>query len=197
MIPSRSNRWVAKGVGSRRPSATSLRSVGVEAASTRPVVMVMLLIQSVSRCSVAGLPWTPMFATDPPGRTSSQHSSKVSGTPTASITTSAPRPSAIPRPPPPGTPQLAAQLEGLGSPYRFHPHVGAEPVGDLLYLPHRLLGRAVDGHVSAKLPSALQTRVVEVYGDDLARPVEAGRHDGRQPHGAGGGHGPRGGRASR
>ena len=50
-------------------------------------------IQSVSRWSVAECPCTPTFATRPPGRTSSVQSSNVSGTPTASIATSAPRPS--------------------------------------------------------------------------------------------------------
>ena len=49
-------------------------------------------IQSFSRCSVAHLPCTPTFATRPPGRISSVQSSNVSGTPTASIATSAPRP---------------------------------------------------------------------------------------------------------
>ena len=49
-------------------------------------------IQSFSRWSVAHLPCTPTFATRPPGRISSVQSSNVSGTPTASIATSAPRP---------------------------------------------------------------------------------------------------------
>lgn len=47
-------------------------------------------VHSVSRCRVAGLPCTPMFATRPPGRMSSEASSNVCGTPTASIATSAP-----------------------------------------------------------------------------------------------------------
>ncbi len=65
MISSSPKRWVAKGVGSRRPSDTSSRRVGVDVVSTSPVVMVMLLIQSVSRWSVAGVPWTPTLATCP------------------------------------------------------------------------------------------------------------------------------------
>ena len=71
---------------------TSRSSVGVEYVSTRPVVIVTSLIQRSSRCSVAGSPWTPMLATWPPGRMSWVASSKVAGTPTASIATSAPRP---------------------------------------------------------------------------------------------------------
>src|SRR4028119_1553126 len=70
---------------------------------------------------------------------------------------------------PAGAHQLAAQLEGFGEPSRLPHHARAEPVGDLLYLAHRLLGRAVDSHVSPQLPGALQTRGVEVYGDDPAR----------------------------
>ena len=45
-----------------------------------------------SRCSVAGVPCTPMFATCPPGRIRVVASSKVAGTPTASMATSAPSP---------------------------------------------------------------------------------------------------------
>jgi len=37
-------------------------SFGVEKVLTSPVVIVTLRIHRSSRCSVAGLPWTPMFA---------------------------------------------------------------------------------------------------------------------------------------
>ena len=56
-------------------------------------MIVTSLIQSVSRCSVAGSPCTPMLAMCPPARASETASSKVAGVPTASIETSAPSPS--------------------------------------------------------------------------------------------------------
>ena len=55
-------------VGSSRPLATSFISCGMVKVSTSPVVIVTSRIHSFSRCSVAGLPCTPMFATRPPGR---------------------------------------------------------------------------------------------------------------------------------
>ena len=55
--------------------------------------MVTSRVHRSSRCSVAGSPCTPMFATCPPGRISCVASSKVAGTPTASMATSAPSPS--------------------------------------------------------------------------------------------------------
>ena len=60
--------------------------------STRPVVIRTSRIHSFSRWSVAGWPCTPTLATRPPGRIRSVQSSNVSGTPTASMATSAPRP---------------------------------------------------------------------------------------------------------
>ena len=92
-VSASSKRCVANGVGSSRPSAISLSSRGVVDVSTSPVVMVTSLIQSFSRWSVAGRPWTPTFATWPPGLTMSAQSSNVSGMPTASMATSTPRPS--------------------------------------------------------------------------------------------------------
>ena len=59
---------------------------------TRPVVIVMFLIQRSSRCSVVGAPCTPMLATVPPARTIRVQRSKVAGMPTASIATSTPPP---------------------------------------------------------------------------------------------------------
>ena len=73
------------------PEATSRIRVGVDEASTSPVVMVMSLAHCSSRCSTAALPCTPMFAIRPPGRASRTASSKVAAVPTASIATSAPR----------------------------------------------------------------------------------------------------------
>ena len=49
--------------GVELPVRTSFSSVGVDQVSTRPVVIVTLRIHSSSRCSVAGLPCTPMLAT--------------------------------------------------------------------------------------------------------------------------------------
>ena len=72
------------------PEVTSRIRVGVDEASTSPVVIVMSLIHCSSRCSVAGLPCTPMFAIRPPGLASFTAISNVAGTPTASIATSAP-----------------------------------------------------------------------------------------------------------
>src|SRR5215472_7666543 len=88
----RAKRWVANVVGSRRPASISLSSFGVVVVSTSPVVIRTSRIHSFSRWSVAGWPWTPTLATRPPGRISSAQSSNVSGTPTASMATSAPRP---------------------------------------------------------------------------------------------------------
>ena len=80
-------------LGSIRRDSISFISCGVVNVSTRPVVIVTSRIQSFSRCNVAECPWTPTFATRPPGRTISAQSSNVSGTPTASMATSTPRPS--------------------------------------------------------------------------------------------------------
>jgi hypothetical protein len=57
-----------------------------------PVVMVTSRVHRDSRCSVAGFPWTSDIRHVSPGRTSSAHNSKLAGTPTASIATSAPSP---------------------------------------------------------------------------------------------------------
>ena len=75
------------------PGRHGLEQGRVENVSTRPVVMVTPLIHSDSRCSVAGLPCTRTLATRLHGRINSVHCSKVSGMPTASTATSAPRPS--------------------------------------------------------------------------------------------------------
>ena len=88
--------WVTKRAVSSCPAATIVISRGVENVSTNPVVIVMSLIHRLSRCRVAAAPWTPMLATWPPGRTRRIQASKVAGVPTASNTTSAPRPSVSP-----------------------------------------------------------------------------------------------------
>ena len=67
--------------------------MGVENASTRPVVIVTSRVQRSSRCRVTGLPWTPMLAMCPPGRIRSPRVRRWPGTPTASMATSAPSPS--------------------------------------------------------------------------------------------------------
>ena len=93
MASASANRWLVNATGSMRPAAIRSSSVGTLNVSTSPVVIVTPLIHSSSRWSVTGWPWTPTLASRPPGRTSSQHCWNVSGMPTASMTTSAPRPS--------------------------------------------------------------------------------------------------------
>jgi hypothetical protein len=77
------------------PWATSLSSIGVVVALTRPVVIATSLIHRSWSFSSTDLPCTPTFATVPPGRMSSVAISKVAGTPTASMATSTPRPSVM------------------------------------------------------------------------------------------------------
>ena len=76
----------------RRPP---LEQRGVDVVSTRPVVMVTSLIHRDSRCSVAGCRAPRYWPHAHPGGPGAAHSSNVSGTPTASIDASAPRPAVM------------------------------------------------------------------------------------------------------
>jgi len=95
MMSSKVKRWLTNFSGVSLPWATSLSSIGVVVALTRPIVIAMSLIHSSWSLSSTGLPCTPTFATVPPGRTSSVAIWKVAGMPTASIATSTPRPSVM------------------------------------------------------------------------------------------------------
>ena len=123
-------------------------------------MIVTFLIHSSSRCSVAGVPCTPMLATWPPGRISAVASSNVAGTPTASIATSAPSPPVKPR----TTCQrvLAAVVHG---------DVGAELLGRLEPAVGEVDGDDVAG---AEQPGAHDRRQADRAGaddgDDVAGP---------------------------
>src|SRR6476619_7289874 len=61
------------------PLATILSSVGIDTVSTSPMVMLMFWIQRSCIGTSTGVPWTPMLATVPPGRTMAAALSRVSG----------------------------------------------------------------------------------------------------------------------
>src|ERR1700722_14066626 len=89
------NRCVISSFGSILFDRRLLSSIGVLTVSTRRVVMVILRSHKFSRWRSTLVPCTPMLAMTPPGATIFSQSSKVVGTPTASIAVSTPRPPVI------------------------------------------------------------------------------------------------------
>ena len=68
---------------------------------------------------------------------------------------------------------------------RFDRHIDAETVGEREDLLFPVGCARVDRVRSAEIGCACEPRIVEVECDDLRRAVEASRHDGREPDGAG------------
>ncbi len=142
------------------PTITSISATKGVLTGGTAVVIVTSRVHSRSRCSVTGLPCTPMLAIRPTGRTSSAASSKVAGTPTASIATSTPE----------ATGELADGRDRvlLGV---VDDHVGAELLGRL-----EPAGRHVDrdDQAGAEQPGAGDRRQADRAGaddgDDVARP---------------------------
>jgi hypothetical protein len=87
--------------------------------------------------------------------------------------------------------QLGAELEGLRHADSLDRHVGAEAIRQVHHLRHRVVAAVVDRHVGAELQRLLESRRVEVDGDDPSGRVELGGHDRREPDGAGADHGDR------
>jgi hypothetical protein len=79
MMSVRPMRWVTMCCTSSWPVASRRSRVGMVVVSTSPVVRVTSRIHKSSKCRMAGLPRTPMLATQPPARTGVVHSSKVPG----------------------------------------------------------------------------------------------------------------------
>ena len=89
---------------------------------------------------------------------------------------------------PPGRTISVAMVKVPRYPYRLDGDVDTQPVsqGEDLILPVRV--PRVDRVGRAEVAGPLEPGIVEVDGDHLGRPVQPGRHDGREADGSGSDH---------